>query len=46
MSVRRSGDEVHVLVEASVRPFALLSVLPALPVSGRAVAVVEPGVAP
>jgi hypothetical protein len=44
VQVTRSGDEVHVLVQASVRPFALLAVLPAMPVSGRAVAVVEPGV--
>jgi len=44
--VGRVGDEVHVEVRVEVQPFPLLRVLPALPVSGRAVAVVEPGVGP
>lgn len=44
----RTGDQtVQVLVRARVRPFGdVLRVLPAMPVSGRATAAVEPGAAP
>jgi len=44
----RSGDgTVRVLVTADARPFgSVLRVLPALAVSGRATAAVEPGAAP
>lgn len=42
--VEQRGEQVHVTVSARVQPFAVLSVLPALEVSGRSVALVEPGV--
>lgn len=42
--VARSGDVVEVVVHARVRPFGRTLRLPAVGVSGRAVAAVEPGV--
>ena len=42
--VQPGGDTVEVRVSSLVRPFgAVLRLLPAVPVSGRAVAAVEPG---
>lgn len=44
VSLRSGGGTVRVLVSADARPFgSLLRVLPAMPVSGRATAAVEPG---
>ena len=44
--IRPGGDTVEVHVSSVVRPFgAVLRLLPAVPVSGRAVAAVEPGMA-
>lgn len=40
------GEQVHVEVRAQVRPVPALSALPALPVQGRAVALVEPSSGP
>ena len=43
VSLRADGETVEVVVSAQVRPFGgVLGVLPAVPVSGRAVAAVEP----
>lgn len=41
--VSRGGDTVEVVVSARVRPFGRVLRLPAVGVSGRAVAAVEPG---
>lgn len=43
VQVRRGGDTVEVRVSAQVRPFGRALRLPAVGVSGRAVAAVEPG---
>ena len=46
VDVRVQGEEVHVVVAAAVEPPALAAAVPALQVSGRAVALVEPGAGP
>jgi hypothetical protein len=43
VAVQRDGDAVEVVVSARVQPFGPLRLLPAVEVSGRAVAAVEPG---
>ena len=46
VTVQGRGEQVQVTVSAQVRAFPGLPALPALEVSGRSVALVEPGVAP
>ena len=47
VTVSRVGDQVQVSVRAQVRPFgSALSVLPAVPVAGRATAAAEDAVGP
>ena len=43
VAVRPGDGTVEVRVDARVRPFAVLRLLPAMSVSGRATAAVEPG---